>query len=392
MILAMTEPMRRVAALMVLVVAAAGCSSGSDNKTPPPTAAPAPPPSASATRLLTPEGGPVPRGFKPSSVTFVSADHGWAMGDAPCDNPPCTSIVRTRDGGRTWAGIPAPHAAFDSVHGLPSVTEVRFADDLDGWAFNRSLYSTHDGGAHWTLVHVSGDVRRLAATASTVYIFVDRHAATQDNEHSGGLYESPVASDRFRPVRGAAVSSRGNASIWLDLQVRRSKAYLAVTHDPNTQSSLFVVQGTQVTEHKLPCPSDSGTQLPVLAPFFDTSVLLVCGGEPATAMQAKRAFVTANDGANWQALPDPPEIGHVTSIAHSADETFFLSTERSAVFVTRDDGAHWVEAGFGIADDGWSFVGFTTSQQGFALPVDEDKRFIEFTRDGGEHWSAYNFA
>ena len=55
-----------------------------------------------------PAGGPVPPGFIAASVTFISNSEGWVLGTAPCGSPPCTSVLRTRDGGRSWRGIPAP--------------------------------------------------------------------------------------------------------------------------------------------------------------------------------------------------------------------------------------------------------------------------------------------
>jgi hypothetical protein len=50
-------------------------------------------------------------------LTFVSDDQGWALGTAPCSSNPCTSLVRTSDGGRSWVGIRPP------VVGLVGVDE-----------------------------------------------------------------------------------------------------------------------------------------------------------------------------------------------------------------------------------------------------------------------------
>ena len=87
-------------------------------------------------------GGPVPTGFEPASVTFVSADQGFVLGTAPCSTPPCTSMVGTDDGGATWHGLPAPAAPLAASLSDPSpddgpsaISEVRFGDHLDGWAF-----------------------------------------------------------------------------------------------------------------------------------------------------------------------------------------------------------------------------------------------------------------
>ena len=55
-----------------------------------------------------PAGGPVPAGFRAASVTFVSTLEAFVLGTAPCKHAPCTSIVRSRDRGVSWRGLPAP--------------------------------------------------------------------------------------------------------------------------------------------------------------------------------------------------------------------------------------------------------------------------------------------
>src|SRR5450755_3215052 len=55
-----------------------------------------------------PAGGPVPSGFEPASVSFVSANDGWVLGSTvPCFAAVCTSMVRTADGGRFFFDVTA---------------------------------------------------------------------------------------------------------------------------------------------------------------------------------------------------------------------------------------------------------------------------------------------
>ena len=58
-------------------------------------------PAAAGPGPVGPVGGPVPAGFRAVDLTWVSTDQGWALGTAPCAQAPCTSIVRTLDGGQT---------------------------------------------------------------------------------------------------------------------------------------------------------------------------------------------------------------------------------------------------------------------------------------------------
>ena len=175
-----------------------------------------------------PLGGPVPTDFRVVSATFANADAGWLLGSATCAGSPCTAIVRTLDGGRTWAGIPAPNVVV-IVTGdaeLPGVSAVRFADASNGWAFGPDLWATHDGGATWHKVTLPGPsadahVMTLEAAAGVVHaVYIEANA--------GGpilIASSPVGSDTWivspttvpigaGPVPHAQLVLSGNAG-WL---------------------------------------------------------------------------------------------------------------------------------------------------------------------------------
>jgi photosystem II stability/assembly factor-like uncharacterized protein len=69
-------------------------------------------------------------------VEFTDDRNGWAVGDA---------LLRTTDGGNTWAERTLPGAA--------PLRAIRFADATDGWLLGRRnglLWRTRDGGQSWT--------------------------------------------------------------------------------------------------------------------------------------------------------------------------------------------------------------------------------------------------
>ena len=105
----------------------------------PATTAPAAPPSSTAAVSLA--------GFKPASVTFVSATQGFVLGAQTCATGMCTILASTVDGGSTWTYAGAGPAAVSGPN--PAVSKVRFATKNDGWAFGPQLWSTHDGGHTW---------------------------------------------------------------------------------------------------------------------------------------------------------------------------------------------------------------------------------------------------
>ena len=94
-------------------------------------------PSPSATHSATAPSGqahPVPANFQPTSVTFVSSQAAWVIGQAgtpgTCANKDayiCTSIARTDNAGQSWQGGPAPDTAGPS--GATGVSAIRFLND-----------------------------------------------------------------------------------------------------------------------------------------------------------------------------------------------------------------------------------------------------------------------
>ncbi len=100
----------------------------------------------------------MPDNFRPSSVTFVGTKTGWVIGQAKtpgdCATPYCTSVARTDDAGKTWTGVPAPLTG--AADGATGVSQVRFLNLNDGWAFGPELWVTRTGGQTWTPVDTHG--------------------------------------------------------------------------------------------------------------------------------------------------------------------------------------------------------------------------------------------
>src|SRR5437667_3331690 len=116
----------------------------------------------------------IPAGFHAQSLSWVSATRGWMIGSGPCGQTTCTTVVRTTDGGGTWKKLGTLSAPV-TLEQATGVTEVRFADDLHGWAFEPALWATSDGGATWQRQAPPGSghlVLALAGDADAVYAVV----------------------------------------------------------------------------------------------------------------------------------------------------------------------------------------------------------------------------
>ena len=160
---------------------------------PSPTAVPGPQPDTSSSPA-TSQSGTVPAGFSAVSVTFVSPNDGFVLGSAPCATPSCTVILRTTDTGKTWHRIGAPPVAVPSDAAPGTAHRIRFATARDGWVFGPDLWSTHDGGDHWTRQQTDGDVEDLEASTGNAHMVV---LVSTTNGATYRISSTPIASDEW---------------------------------------------------------------------------------------------------------------------------------------------------------------------------------------------------
>jgi photosystem II stability/assembly factor-like uncharacterized protein len=355
--------------------------------------------SLTSTTLGGPAGGPVPAGFQPESVTFVSAQRGWVLGSAPCSHPVCTSVLRTTDGGRTWAGIPAPAAPLGpGEEGSPGVAELRFADPLDGWAFGSELWSTHDGGAHWKQVHLPGaqglpaSVVSLEAGGGEVYALDIPGTQQSAGTAAAQLYQTGAGADAWTPVTGASVPAAeagrvvvSGSGAWVDVQTSGAQA-------------VFLARGTGGwNRHPLPCGQPSLT----LAAVSATDMATICAGGGAAGQQPKQLYSSSDAGLTWHPVSSGPMAGDTLGAAMASPSVVVVAAASGASFLygTFDAGRSWSTVYQDTSGGGapWRDLGFTDPSQGVVveglqpgtagLPPNR----LLMTRDGGHTWATVTF-
>jgi hypothetical protein len=156
--------------------------------------------------------GPVPAGFVPVSVSAIDAEDYWVLGTAPCGDEPCTSLLRTEDGGRHFVALGAPVAELaepaqyldraddettdlggDGVAAKDTVTDVVFANQFDGYAYGNALFVTRDGGLTWTWQPGAGSVADVAVGGGAAY-------ALRGGDSGWQVSGAPLGSDSWRPL------------------------------------------------------------------------------------------------------------------------------------------------------------------------------------------------
>ena len=212
---------------------------------------------SSATPAPSAAAAPVPPNFQPTSVTFIGQRTGWVIGQAGipghCATQYCTSMARTDNAGSTWTGVPAP--VTGPADGGTGVSQVRFLNLSDGWAFGPQLFATHDGGRTWSQVVTNGErVTDLETVGSRAFALFASCTGTGAAFAAGctsySLYSSPASADDWRTVGPATTGLAGGAS---SLVLTGTRGYLLA---PDGMLYVGPVNGSAPWQpvKAIPCP------------------------------------------------------------------------------------------------------------------------------------------
>jgi hypothetical protein len=355
-------------------------SSSASARTPPasPLASP------SAATVTGPPGAPVPARFEPQSVTFVSASEGWVLGTAPCAAKPCTSVVRTLNGGRTWQGIPAPVAALSNLGQGRGVGALRFADSLDGFAYRPDLYVTHNGGSTWNRVRLPGTIGDLEAAHGVVY------AAVRGSGGRERIYRTPAGSNQWSRVAGLPVGPAGPSGGLPGpgtITLHGSAAWIFIG------GHLYATQtGASWAQKPVPCGTFG---VDSLAAYNTQQVTLLCAGQAGAGSSTKVAYSSHNGGTSFTRAGQAPPGGIGGALAQPRPAHVFIATNSGAtwIYASSNGGQTWQtvltlpDGGAGLSD-----FGFTTATQGVAIEGRPDiGSHLYMTRDSGRIWSRARF-
>ncbi|HEU5269325.1 MAG TPA: hypothetical protein VFU36_05310, partial [Jatrophihabitans sp.] len=373
--------------------------------TPPPSNPTSPAPSSPATSsapskqssagVAGPAGGPVPAGFAGYDLTWVSNQDGWALGTAPCGNPPCTSILRTTDGGASWVGIPAPRAFLEGVDTCDTacdlISHLRFANRLVGYAYGQNaLYLTTDGGSSWRqqqggyaygLEVVAGSVLRVSAQApgcAPGCNFRVQRAAI------GGDSWQDVSLPSGGRQAGAQLAVNGHTVVLATFANTAGGA-------EDATAVLFTSRDGGSSWQKVgePCPRSGSLEVDTsgVTAAPDGSISVLC--QPR--MPGRGAFTaTSTDGTHFAAGGPVPGSAADAIGAVSAAGLFVL-TDRDGLYRSTDSGAHWSKVSAG--PPGGRYIGFESTTVGRVIGgragTGPDGTWT--TTDGGRSWTYHSF-
>ena len=350
---------------------------------------------------------PVPGNFRPTSVTFVGTRTGWVIGQGltpgHCATPFCTSVARTDDAGRTWTGVPAPMAG--PADGATGLSQIRFLDLKDGWAYGPQLFVTHTGGQTWAPVDTGGlRVTDLETVGNRVFAL---WASCTGNGPAYGvnctrftLYSAPADGGSWAPVGTSTTGlTDGQASEAAELVLTGSRGYLLA---PGGALYAGPVDGSgpwaRVSSLAASCPigaarADGQPTGALLGAVNARELILACasassGTNPSVSTQQKFIYSSPNGGVSWLQLGTAPAAGVAFSLAASPSESVMLATDQGIELLPTGE-IDWQMASLrgGGPAGGFGYVGMTTDEQGIALPADPSAGTVWFTFDGGQTWA-----
>jgi hypothetical protein len=344
----------------------------------------------------TTSGAPPPPHFRPTSVTFVGVGPslvGAVIGQAgpPCTTSDCTSLAGTSDYGSSWYGVSAPVAP--GPDGSAGVSQLRFANIRDGWAFGPALYETSEGGWPWRQEDTFGQrVIDVEAAGGHAYALFGTCTGTGPDYTatctSFSLYTSVAGSTTWTPVVVPAGFAQMASSAAPILVISGGATVYVLTPSGQVLSGP-VAGGTWQSAGQAPCkPGSQAGRLPSGAQLAaGPSLLLTCETQAAGG-GTQTVLYTSSNGATWQAAGVVGAAGAPASLASAAAGQAVLATS-TGIYYSADGGKTWGTATFSgsAPTGGFSYVGMTNQSQGVAVPANSQLGEIFVTRNGGRTWS-----
>jgi photosystem II stability/assembly factor-like uncharacterized protein len=363
-----------------------------------------PEPTAPSSLSAVPSGASVPGDFRPTSVTFVGPRIGAVIGQAGtpghcAGGVNCTSLAGTDDYGQTWYGVSAP--VTGAPDGSSGVSQLRFLQPDQGFAFGPELWVTVSGGASWSRLPLPLDTRVTDLETLNGQVFALWARCTGSGADfaahctSFTLHTAPVGG-QWRQVGGAVDLTAGgaatSASLILVGDAAAATGYLLAPDGKVLGGSLGSTSWT--TAGTAPCApgpaQPDGQPSGALMAAGSGKLYLLCAGA-ATGTAASPAtgtlYASADGGKTWHQRHAVAALGTATSLAAAMGNMVVLATSEG-IEVSRDDGRSWqvtLPAAAG-PPGGFRYVGMTEASQGVAVPENPALQQIWFTANGGQSW------
>jgi hypothetical protein len=307
--------------------------------------------------------------FHAQSMSWISPQHGWLLGTTDCGTATCTTTAGTTTGGTSWktlGSLAAPITNEDPT----GVTEVRFADDLHGWAFAPALWSTSNGGATWQPQSLGGmPIIALAADAQGAYVLVSGCAFGSDLStcrHGATLWRSAPAGGAWTQVSlRLPVVNQGTLAVFGSTAY--AVLFTAGSIDGDTIEA--TTDGIHWSSRPDPCDSANGEYLSSVAPISSTQVALLCQADIGFGYAEKRVFRSSDTGLTTSDAGTLNQYGIISQLTASPSGTLLVASYSIGSWIYRNAGGQaWTTSeDLGDGGVGWNDIAFTTDQVAYVV-------------------------
>jgi photosystem II stability/assembly factor-like uncharacterized protein len=336
----------------------------------------------------------IPSSAVVEGLTWISDTHGWALTvPSGCSATGCVSTVMTTlNGGQSWVAV----GSIPDGHNTVPVTDIRFANSNDGYAYSPDFYETTDGGVTWTQVP-GPEVISLEVAGSNVI-----RLSSSDSGCPGPcgiqIESAPIGSETWKALY----------SYPSDMEVGGVQMVLWAPDDiyvvtfenpaggaPNAQSSLLISHdgGATWSQHADPCGYSGTTE-------NDTAAIAAAADDVVAVICVPRydgtdfVDVSGDGGASFAPSAPLPAGSQFKLLAVTSAEDIFAGTyadsgSTNVLVASHDRGTSWQQVGNEPASApsqyGYQgFLGFESPDVGrwIANPLS-----IWTTTNGGYLWS-----
>jgi hypothetical protein len=287
--------------------------------------------------------------------------------------------------------------------GSQGVSQLRFLNDYQGWAFGPALFVTENSGAQWAPESTFGRVMDLEALDGRVLALEAKGCTGAGANFAAGctsftLYTAPAEGGTWQPVPGAAnipsVPSSDSANLVLtggNTNPADATGYL-LTPDGSLLSGALNAGARWKNIATAGCQpgaarADGQPSGALLAASSGKLYVACITGSQSTL------YVLPAGASRFQPLGSASALGKTLSLAAASGNLVVLGTSKS-IDVSYDGGTAWRQAvtPAQAPAGGFGYVGMTNQQQGVALPADSHLGQIWTTTDGGIRWRPYRIS
>ena len=301
------------------------------------------------------------------------------------------SLLLTLNGGRNWLRLPPPPMPFPADQNLP---QLAFGDGVIAVTNGTGVQSSHDAGAHWSQVHLSG----VSSTGGTRLFIGDLTIArgrmlaliTRFNGTRGvaAVYAGAASGTRMTPVPGLAETGGevyGSISTAGGLQAALGSNY-------QNERYWYARTGSTFTAAPLPCPA---ARVPLLGGVRDGMPVALCAESPSsvgpgeTLAQVYTApHLGGRFGASGKDTPVPNPQGFAAASGH--DMTLAAAPGLGATF---NAGGRWIPVVKTPGGTFWNSLAFVSPTVGVAVgstftQSGQQVSYVYRTTDAGHRWTA----